>query len=67
MPALHMMVQRTPPVVAARAKPEAARFVINWVSAAGTGVFVSAILSGLVLEAERIPVDRSHRHAPSSA
>ena len=49
MPALHNLVQRTPPVVLAGAKPEAARFVINWLSAAGTGVFVAAILSGLVL------------------
>ena len=31
------------------AKPEAARFAINWLSAAGTGVFVAALLSGLVL------------------
>ncbi|MFC3107051.1 L-lactate permease [Undibacterium arcticum] len=50
MPALHNLVQRTPPVVSASAKPEAARFVINWLSAAGTGVFVAAILSGLVLK-----------------
>jgi lactate permease len=50
MPALHNLVQRTPPVVLAGAKPEAARFVINWLSAAGTGVFVAAILSGLVLK-----------------
>ena len=49
MPALHMMVQRTPPIAAAGAKPEAARFVINWLSAAGTGVFAAAILSGLWL------------------
>ncbi len=49
MPALHNLVQRTPPVVPASAKPEAARFVINWLSAAGTGVFVAAVLSGLVL------------------
>ena len=50
MPALHNLVQRTPPVVLAGAKPEAARFVINWLSAAGTGVFVAALLSGLVLK-----------------
>jgi lactate permease len=50
MPALHNLVQRTPPVVLASAKPEAARFAINWLSAAGTGVFVAAILSGLVLK-----------------
>src|SRR6266849_8067247 len=49
MPALHNLVQRMPPVVAASAKPEAARFVINWLSAAGTGVFIAALLSGLVL------------------
>src|SRR5665647_649806 len=50
MPALHNLVQRTPPVVLPGAKPEAARFVINWLSAAGTGVFVAALLSGLVLK-----------------
>jgi len=49
MPALHNKVQRMPPVVAADAKPEAARFTINWLSAAGTGVFIAALLSGLAL------------------
>jgi lactate permease len=49
MPALHNLVQRMPPVVPPNAKPEAARFVINWLSAAGTGVFVAALLSGLIL------------------
>lgn len=50
MPDLHNMVQRMPPVAPPNAKPEAARFTINWLSAAGTGVFVAAILSGLVLK-----------------
>jgi len=49
MPALHNLVQRMPPVAAVGAKPEAAKFVINWLSAAGTGVFVAAVLAGLVL------------------
>ena len=49
MPALHNMVQRMPPVVPLNAKPEAAIFAINWLSAAGTGVFFAALLSGLVL------------------
>ncbi|HUO96188.1 MAG TPA: lactate permease LctP family transporter [Steroidobacteraceae bacterium] len=49
MPSLHNLVQRMPPVAALNAKPEAARFTINWLSAAGTGVFVAALLSGLVL------------------
>ena len=50
MPALHQLVQRMPPVVAANAKPEGAVFSINWLSAAGTGVFVAAILTGLILK-----------------
>ncbi|MDQ6619377.1 MAG: lactate permease LctP family transporter [Pseudomonadota bacterium] len=49
MPSLHNQVQRTPPIAAPNAKPEAARFTINWLSAAGTGVFVASILTGLVL------------------
>ncbi len=48
MPALHNLVERVPPV-ASGTKPEAAAFNINWLSAAGTGVFVAAILSGLFL------------------
>jgi lactate permease len=50
MPSLHNMVQRMPPVAPINAKPEAARFAINWLSAAGTGVFVAAVLSGVVLK-----------------
>jgi len=49
MPRLHKQVQRTPPVAKPNAKPEAATFTINWLSAAGTGVFVAALLSGLFL------------------
>ena len=49
MPWLHNLVQRVPPVVVAGSKPEAARFTINWLSTAGTGVFVAAMLSGAVL------------------
>lgn len=49
MPALHGLVQRMPPVLPAGSAPEAARFTINWLSASGTGVFVAALLTGLVL------------------
>ena len=49
MPSLHNHVQRMPPVAKPDAKPEAARFTMNWLSTAGTGVFVAAILSGLAL------------------
>ncbi len=50
MPALHNLVQRMPPVAPINAKPEGARFAINWLSAAGTGVFVAALLTGLALK-----------------
>ncbi len=50
MPALHNLVERMPPVAPLNAKPEAAVFAINWLSAAGTGVFVAALISGLVLK-----------------
>jgi lactate permease len=53
MPALHNLVQRMPPVAAPNAKPEAAQFTVNWLSAAGTGVFIAALLSGLVLRMDR--------------
>jgi lactate permease len=49
MPALHNLVQRMPPVALPGAKPEAARFTINWLSAVGTGVFAAALLTGLLL------------------
>jgi lactate permease len=50
MPALHNLVLRMPPVAPANAKPEGAIFAINWLSAAGTGVFVAALLTGLTLK-----------------
>ena len=49
MPALHGLVQRMPPVAPPNARPEAAVFAINYLSASGTGVFVAALLSGLAL------------------
>ncbi|HEY8549139.1 MAG TPA: L-lactate permease [Vicinamibacterales bacterium] len=45
---LHLMVQRVPPVVP-EAHPEAAIYSINWLSATGTGIFVAAIVAGLVM------------------
>ena len=50
MPSLHNLVQRMPPVVADGAPAEAAKFTLNWLSAAGTGVFLAAMLSGMVLK-----------------
>lgn len=45
---LHELVLRLPPVVAA-AKPEAAVFSFNWLSASGSGIAVAAIISGFLM------------------
>lgn len=49
MPDLDKKVMRTPPVAKPNAKPEGAVFTINYLSAAGTGVFFAALLSGVFL------------------
>ena len=45
---LHLLVQRMPPVVA-KPTPEPAIYVFNWMSATGSGIFIAAILSGLIM------------------
>ncbi len=45
---LHNNVERVPPVVLKPTK-EPAVFQLNWVSATGTGILLSAVLSGLVM------------------
>ncbi len=42
------LIQRVPPVVPA-AKAEAAVFSLNWLSATGSGILVSAIIAGFVM------------------
>lgn len=51
---LHNVVVRTPPVVPTPTpekptKPEEAIFKLNWLSATGTGILVSAILAGFIM------------------
>jgi lactate permease len=48
VPLLNNAVSRVPPVVT-KAKPEEAVFNFNWLSATGTGLLASGILSGLLL------------------
>jgi lactate permease len=48
VPGLHNLVQRMPPVVA-DARPEAAVYVLNWLSATGTGIFIASLIAGLVM------------------
>jgi lactate permease len=47
-PGLHNLVQRTPPV-AIKAHAEAAVYTLNWLSATGSGIFIAAMISGLVM------------------
>ena len=48
VPYLHNAISRSAPVVA-KPTPEAARYDFNWLSATGTGCFLAAIVSGLLL------------------
>jgi lactate permease len=48
VPYLHGAIFRSAPVVA-KPTPEAARYDFNWLSATGTGCFLAAIVSGLLL------------------
>ena len=48
VPYLHNQVQRVPPVVS-QAKAEEAIFALNWLSATGTGLLISGLISGLLL------------------
>jgi lactate permease len=45
VPGLHMMVVRTPPVVAKEYK-EPAIFDVSWLSTAGTGTFIAGLIAG---------------------
>ena len=45
---LHNLIQRVPPVVLKPAA-EPAVFILNWITASGTGILVAAILSGFVM------------------
>ena len=49
VPHLHQVVQRVPPVAPPNAKPEAAEFKLNFLSATGTGILVAALVAGLTM------------------
>ena len=49
VPYLHKAVQRVPPVAPAGAKPEAAEFRLNILSATGTAILLAAIVAGLAI------------------
>ncbi|BAI76728.1 lactate transporter (plasmid) [Azospirillum sp. B510] len=56
---LHNMVMRVPPVVA-KAHPEAAVYTLNWLSATGTGIFIAAVLSGLLMGYSPVEMVRTY-------
>jgi lactate permease len=47
---LNNMIQRVPPVVG-KPQPEAAVYVLNWLSATGTGILISALIAGKLVGA----------------
>ncbi|MDE3192062.1 MAG: L-lactate permease [Chloroflexota bacterium] len=49
MPFANKLIQRAPPVAPVNAAPETVQFVFNYLSAAGTGVVIAAVLSGVYL------------------
>ncbi len=49
VPHLHNVVQRVPPVAPASARPEAAEFRLNILSATGTGILLAAVVAGLAI------------------
>lgn len=49
IPHLHGLVRRQPPVVPAGAKPEAAEFKCNVLSASGSGILLAAVAAGLMM------------------
>ena len=49
VPHLHNLVQRVAPVAPAGAKPEAAEFKLNLLSATGTGILLAAVVAGMAM------------------
>jgi lactate permease len=60
-PYLHNAISRAAPVVR-KITPEAARFDFNWLTATGTGCFLAAIASGLILGVNPVRLFKIFRH-----
>jgi lactate permease len=59
VPNLHNIVQRVPPV-APQKTAEAAFYTLNWLSATGTGILVSAILAGFFMRFSPLELFRTY-------
>ena len=61
VPILHNAVYRSAPVTS-KPTPEAARYDFNWLSATGTGCFLAAIVSGLLLGMSPVRLAKTFWH-----
>jgi lactate permease len=59
VPGLHNVVSRVPPVVASP-RPEPAIFVLNWLSATGSGIFVASLIAGFVMRYSIVELARMY-------
>jgi lactate permease len=59
VPALHLEVERTPPIVAV-ARPEAAIFSLNWLSATGTAILFAGLVASLLMRSSRRDTTRAY-------
>ncbi len=59
VPGLHNLISRVPPVVPTP-RPEGAIFILNWLSATGSGILLAAIIAGLVMRYSPIEMLRAY-------
>ncbi len=62
VPALHLAVERTPPVVV-ESRSEAAIFTFNWLSATGTAILLAGVLAGALMGAGPRGIARAYGDA----
>ena len=60
VPHLHALVQRMPPVAPANTPPEAAVFKFGFPSATGTGIFLAALLAGILMGFQPMQLFRTY-------
>src|SRR5688500_3135955 len=59
VPGLHNLIGRVAPVVPSP-RPEPAVYVLNWLSATGSGIFVAAIIAGFVMRYSPLELLRAY-------
>jgi lactate permease len=59
VPGLHNLISRVPPVVPSP-RPEAAVYVLNWLSATGSGILIAAVIAGFVMRYSPLELLRAY-------